>query len=178
MLRLRPYKNCDANYIVSWCNSKEIFSFWGGERFGQFPISPEIINDKYFNHNGDCIEEDNFYPLTAVDDDGPVGHFIIRYINRDNRILRFGWVIVDDKKRGQKIGRNMLKLGLKYAFDILDAERVTIGVFENNLSALHCYLSCGFHKSAILEDFVCECNGEETGVLELEILKDEFIFES
>lgn len=178
MLRLRPYKNCDANYIVSWCNSKEIFSLWGGERFGQFPISPEIINDKYFNHNGDCIEEDNFYPLTAVDDDGPVGHFIIRYINGDNHILRFGWVIVDDKKRGQKIGRNMLKLGLKYAFDILDAERVTIGVFENNLSALHCYLSCGFHKSAILEDSVCECNGEETGVLELEILKDEFIFES
>ena len=83
MLRLRPYKNCDANYIVSWCNSKEIFSFWGGERFGQFPISPEIINDKYINHNGDCIEEDNFYPLTAVDDDGPVGHFIIRYINGD-----------------------------------------------------------------------------------------------
>ena len=178
MLRLRPYKNCDANYIVSWCNSKEIFSFWGGERFGQFPISPEIINDKYFNHNGDCIEEDNFYPLTAVDDDGPVGHFIIRYINGDNHILRFGWVIVDDKKRGQKIGRNMLKLGLKYAFDILDAERVTIGVFENNLSALHCYLSCGFHKSAILEDSVCECNGEETGVLELEILNDEFIFGS
>ena len=80
MLRLRPYKKSDAEYIISWLNNEEIFSLWGGERFGQFPITPEIINDKYFNNNGDCEEKDNFYPLTAVDDDGPVGHFIIRYI--------------------------------------------------------------------------------------------------
>lgn len=176
MLRLRPYKKSDAEYIISWLNTEEIFSLWGGERFGQFPITPDIINDKYFNNNGDCEEEDNFYPLTAVDDNGPVGHFIIRYINGNNRILRFGWVIIDNNRRGQKIGQKMLKLGLKYSFEILKAERVTIGVFENNLPALHCYLSCGFHKSEILEDSLCDCNREKIKVLELEILKDEYIF--
>ena len=176
MLRLRPYKKSDAEYIISWLNNEEIFSLWGGERFGQFPITPDIINDKYFNNNGDCEEEDNFYPLTAVDDNGPVGHFIIRYINGNNRILRFGWVIIDKNIRGQKIGQKMLKLGLIYSFEILNAERVTIGVFENNLPALYCYLSCGFHKSEILEDSLCDCNGEKIKVLELEILKDEYIF--
>lgn len=176
MLRLRPYKKSDAEYIISWLNNEEIFSLWGGERFGQFPISPDIINDKYFNNNGDCEEEDNFYPLTAVDDNGPVGHFIIRYINGNNRILRFGWVIIDKNIRGQKIGQKMLKLGLIYSFEILNAERVTIGVFENNLPALYCYLSCGFHKSEILEDSLCDCNGERIKVLELEILKDEYKF--
>ena len=176
MLRLRPYKKSDADYIISWLNNEEIFSLWGGERFGQFPITPDIINDKYFNNNGDCEETDNFYPLTAVDDNGPVGHFIIRYINGNNRILRFGWVIIDNNRRGQKIGQKMLKLGLKYSFEILKADRVTIGVFENNLPALHCYLSCGFHKSEILEDSFCDCNGEKIKVLELEILKDEYKF--
>ena len=176
MLRLRPYKKSDAEYIISWLNNEEIFSLWGGERFGQFPITPDIINDKYFNNNGDCEEADNFYPLTAVDDNGPVGHFIIRYINGNNRILRFGWVIIDKNIRGQKIGQKMLKLGLIYSFEILNAERVTIGVFENNLPALYCYLSCGFHKSEILEDSLCDCNKEMIKVLELEILKDEYIF--
>lgn len=176
MLRLRPYKKSDAEYIISWLNNEEIFSLWGGERFGQFPITPDIINDKYFYNNGDCEETDNFYPLTALDDNGPVGHFIIRYINGNNRILRFGWVIIDKNIRGQKIGQKMLKLGLKYSFEILKAERVTIGVFENNLPALHCYLSCGFHKSEILEDSFCDCNGEKIKVLELEIFKDEYIF--
>lgn len=38
----------------------------------------------------------------------------------------------------------MLQLGLKYAFDILGADKVTIGVFENNESAHKCYQKVGF----------------------------------
>ena len=176
MLRLRPYKKSDADYIISWINNEDTFSLWGGERFCQFPISSDIINDKYFNNNGDCVEEDNFYPLTAFDENGPVGHFIIRYINGDKRILRFGWVIVDDKRRGQKLGKEMLTLGLNYAFNILKGDKVTIGVFENNLPALNCYLSCGFHKSEEIKESCCKFKGEDNKVLELEILKDEFEF--
>lgn len=174
MLGLRPYKKSDASYIISWLNSEEIFSLWGGERFGRYPIDSEIINDKYFNNNGDCAEEDNFYPLIAFDENGPVGHFIIRYINGDKHMLRFGWVIVDDKRRGQKIGQEMLTTGLNYAFNILKGDKVTIGVFENNIPALNCYLSCGFHKSEDLQDSVCKFNGEDIKVIELEILKSEF----
>ena len=176
MLRLRPYKKSDADNIISWLNNEDIFSLWGGERFGQFPITSDIINDKYFNNNGDCVEDDNFYPLTAVDDNGPVGHFIIRYINGDKSILRFGWVIVDDKRRGQKIGKEMLSLGLNYAFNILKGDKVTIGVFENNLPALNCYLSCGFHKTEVDKDSYCTFKGEDTKVLEMEILKSEINF--
>ena len=68
MIGLRPYKKSDASYIISWLNNEENFSLWGGERFGRYPIDTEIINDKYFNNNGDCAEEDNFYPLIAFPD--------------------------------------------------------------------------------------------------------------
>ena len=91
MLRLRPYKKSDADYIISWLNNEDIFSLWGGERFGQFPITSDIINEKYFNNNGDCVEDDNFYPLTAVDDNGPVGHFIIRYPKYKEAITGYGY---------------------------------------------------------------------------------------
>ena len=67
MIRLRPYKSCDAKNIVSWCNDEETFLMWGGERFGNFPVSEDIINRKYFDNNGDCSEEDNFYPITALE---------------------------------------------------------------------------------------------------------------
>ena len=46
---------------------------WGGERFGNFPVSEDIINRKYFDNNGDCSEEDNFYPITALEDNRAVG---------------------------------------------------------------------------------------------------------
>ena len=147
MIRLRPYKPSDAKSIVSWCKDEKTFLQWGGDHFGTFPISEDTMNHKYLHENGDCIEEDNFYPFTAFDDEGIAGHFIMRYLHGDNKILRFGWVIVDDTKRGHKYGQNMLRLGLKYAFEIMQADVVTIGVFENNISAYKCYLSAGFHRS-------------------------------
>ncbi len=175
MIGLRPYKRCDARSIVSWCKDEETFLLWGGERFGSFPISEDIMNHKYFNDNGNCVENDNFYPVIAFDDNGILGHFIIRYLNGDNRILRFGWVIVDDEKRGHKYGQKMLRLGLKYAFEIMQADKVTIGVFENNISAYKCYLSAGFHKSENAEDSFEYIHGEKWKIAELEILREEFI---
>ena len=173
MIRLRPYKPCDAKSIVSWCKDEETFLLWGGDHFGTFPISEEIMNRKYFHDNGDCTEEDNFYPVTAFDDDGIIGHFIMRYLHGDNRILRFGWVIVDDAKRGQNYGQRMLRLGLKYAFEIMQVDKVTIGVFEKNAAAYRCYLSAGFHQSPEQPESFEEILGEKWKIMELEILKEE-----
>ena len=68
----------------------------------------------------------------------------MRYLNGNNRLLRFGWVIVDDARRGKGYGTKMLQAGLKYAFDILGAAQVTIGVYENNEPAHECYQKAGF----------------------------------
>lgn len=174
MISLRPYKKCDAEKIISWLSDEKIFMLWGGDRFGDFPVTKEMINSKYFDNNGDCTEEDNFYPITAYDENGIVGHFIIRYLNGNNRIMRFGWVIVDDKRRGQKLGQKMLTLGLHYAFEILNAETVTIGVYENNIPAYRCYTAVGFHESRTIPDHFEDIEGEKWRVAELEINKNEF----
>ena len=182
MIRLKQYKRCDAGKIVSWCEDEETFLMWGGDRFGNFPITAETMNRKYFDENGDCGDEDDFYPMTAVDGGGPVGHFIIRHPGPDALVLRFGWVIVDGQKRGRGIGREMLVLGLRYAFDIMKADKVTIGVYENNLPAYRCYLSAGFREVGFREAGFAEAGesfaavgGEERRIIELEANRDEFI---
>ncbi len=165
MLRLRPYKSCDAEKISEWVKDRDVFMKWGGLLFGEFPINAGIIDDKYRLQNGGCTESDNFYPWIAFDDEnGVVGHFIMRYINGDNRILRFGWVVVDDKIRGKGYGTEMLRLGLKYAFEILNADVVTIGVYENNDRAHNCYKKLGFTDKEIVEK-------EPWNVIEMEIKK-------
>lgn len=167
-MRLRPYKSCDAKTIVEWIKDENIFLKWGGARFGSFPIEPSTINDKYYKNNGDCAEEDNFFPWSAIDDNNKiVGHFIMRYTGGDNRQLRFGWVVVDDSIRGKGYGKQMLILGLKYAFEIFKVERVTIGVFENNEPALWCYKKSGFVETEIVK-------GEPWNVVEMEILKKNY----
>lgn len=65
MLKLRPFKNCDAKKIVSWCKDEKSFRQWCSDRFENFPISEDDIIKKYVENNGDCPEEDNFFSMTA-----------------------------------------------------------------------------------------------------------------
>lgn len=145
-MRLRPYKNCDAEYIVKWIKDEVSFRKWCADRYDKYPISSEDIN----NHYDSFKDDDNFFEMTAFDDSGVVGHLIMRFTDEEKKVLRFGFVIVDDSKRGKGYGKEMLSLALKYAFEILKVEKVTLGVFENNLPAYYCYKSVGF-KDVIME---------------------------
>ena len=175
MIRLRPYKRCDAEEIVRWINDERTFLLWGGDHFGEFPINADIINDKYFDSNGDCVEPDNFYPMTALDEKGVFGHFIIRYTGGDSKHLRFGWVVVDGERRGEGLGRQMLTLGLEYAFSIMKADLVTIGVFDINTPAYRCYKSAGFTENKDAPSYNTTLLGENASIVELIITKDEFL---
>lgn len=174
MLRLRPYKSCDAEKIVAWHKDEKTFLYWGGNLIGAFPLSAEQLDDMYKNKNGLCEEADNFYPMTAFDDDGIVGSFIMRYIKGDKKKLRFGWVINDPEIRGKGYGKAMLQLGFQYAFEILKVDKVTIGVYEDNLPAYKCYQAIGFHTGGELEDHFEDVLGEKCKVVELEIKKEEW----
>ena len=158
MLRLRPNKPCDAQKIISWCQDEETFRKWGGDHFGTYPISAEIMNYVYLEKNGDCAEADNFYPLTAFDEDGICGHFIMRYLHGNNRIIRFGWVIVAPDHRGKGYGKEMLSAGIRFAREIYHAEKLSIGVLEDNDSAHYCYRSVGFKDTETVD-----------GVIEMEL---------
>lgn len=168
-LRIRQYKPCDAEHIVSWIKDEEALRKWSSDRFGEFPITSEDINNKYLDNNGDCVEQDNFYPLVAFDNSGVVGHLILRYTDAEKKIIRFGFVIVDDTKRGKGYGKQMLTLAIKYAFDIFGAEKITLGVFDNNESAYFCYKAAGFVENG--EEMFCELFGKQWRIVEMEITK-------
>ena len=133
MLRLRPYKKCDAKRIVSWIKDEISFRKWCADRYNKYPINENDINSYY-----STMEDlDTFFPMTAFDETGIVGHLIMRFIDENKKILRFGFIIVDDKKRGQGYGKEMLQLSIKYAFEILKIQKITLGVFDNNKSAYY-----------------------------------------
>lgn len=169
MLSLRPYKSCDAAVILNWCNDELTFRKWTGDRYDKFPITETDLNEKYFDCNGDCSESDNFYPFTVLDESEIIGHFILRYVNDSKKVLRIGFVILDDKKRGKGYGTEMIKLAVRYCFEIYGAEKITIGVFENNISAYKCYKKAGFSEIVTEENFYAEVCGEKWKIIELEL---------
>ena len=165
MLRLRPYKKCDAKYIVSWIKDEVSFRKWCADRYESYPINADDMN----KHYSDFDELDTFFQMTAIDESGVVGHLIMRFIDEEKKILRFGFVIVDDTKRGKGYGKELLRLAVKYAFEILRVEKITLGVFENNTSAYWCYKAAGFSDVETEEEEYYPIIGEQWKCLELEM---------
>lgn len=161
MLRLRPYKKQDAETIVSWIGDERMLRLWSGERYNKYPISAEDMNRFYM----ECEEQGDFYEMTALDETGIVGHFILRSVE-ENPFLCF--VIIDPKKRGIGYGKEMLSLALRYAFEILRVTKVSLHVFENNESAYYCYKALGF-KEAEETSETCRFMGESWNRLRMEI---------
>lgn len=165
MLGLRPYKKCDAEYIVSWIKDEVSFRKWSADRYDKYPISAEDINNYYSS----CDNSDSFWEMTAFDESGVVGHLIMRFTDAEKKILRFGFIIVDDSMRGMGYGKEMLQLAAKYAFEILKVQKITLGVFENNPSAYHCYKAVGFKDVALESPEYYHILGENWKYLELEL---------
>lgn len=161
MLRLRPYKKQDAETIVSWIEDERMFRLWSGDRYNKYPISAEDMNLFYM----ECEEQGDFYEMTALDETGIVGHFILRSVE-ENPFLCF--VIIDPQKRGIGYGKEMLSLALRYAFEILRVVKVSLNVFENNESAYYCYKALGFMEAEEKTES-CRIMGESWSRLQMEI---------
>ena len=135
-MTLRPFNINDVPTILSWCKDKHAFRLWSADRYKEFPAQPEEMLEQY--------KGDNMYPLTAVADDEIVGHLLLRYPMEDRTVVRFGFVIVDNSKRGMGYGKQMLRLAIDYVQQELGAQKITLGVFCDNHSAVECYKSVGF----------------------------------
>lgn len=68
----------------------------------------------------------------------------------------------------------MLQHALRYAFDILRVDKVTLGVFENNPAAYRCYTSVGFKDVTSDTPEYYHVLGEDWKRLELEITRKEY----
>ncbi len=170
MLRLRPYKPCDADTITTWLKSEYAFRQWSADRYEKYPITAEDMNAYYDNDK----TNPRIWGLTAFDGSGTVGHLTMRYPKDTYGEIRLGFVIVDDSRRKMGLGKEMLSLAIKYAFEILAAEKISLGVFENNIPAIKCYKSCGFKAVQTENTEKYNCMGEVWSCIEMELRREDY----
>lgn len=163
MLRLRPYKKCDGEKVVSWIREEAAFYKWSAGILGAYPITARELN-AYYEKQADS---DSYYVMSAFDENGAVGQLIMRFLDEEKKKLRFGLVIVDASRRGMGYGKEMIHLALEFAFRMLGAKQVTIGVFANNPGAFHCYKSVGFKELGEEFNQIHHLMGEDWKCIEL-----------
>lgn len=141
-ITLRPYKPMDAVKITSWLKSEYLMRQWCADRYSHYPVTPEDMNSYHERY----IDGQRSRALTMTDGEEVVGYITLRTPASDTTEQRLGFVIVDDSKRGLGLGKALVSMAVKYAFETLGATKVSLGVFENNPSAIHCYEAAGFRR--------------------------------
>lgn len=148
MLSFRDFAYTDADLILSWIDSERALRLWSADTYGEYPLNSSDIISRYelirSNHG------ENVRILMAEEDGVPAGHIVLRRLGDEKDTVRFGYIIVDSRIRGRGYGKKLLSLAEDYAIRCYGAQRLTLGVFENNLPAFKCYSSFGF----------CECSDE------------------
>lgn len=95
----------------------------------------------------------------------------MRFPNGNRDELRLGFVIINDMQREKGYGKEMVSLAIRYAFEFVKVNKVSLGVFENNLAAIRCYESCGFKKVSKEKIEAYLCMGEKWNCIEMELKK-------
>lgn len=144
-MRLRPFKPQDIDCLMKWIPDNERdFTMWSADRIS-YPPTRESLSEYYASY----VSDDSAWFMTALSDLGdPVGCLLMRKADYKSDSIHFGFIIVDRRLKIRGLGKEMLSLAIKYAFEILNMKRVTLGVFALNERALGCYKSVGMREEA------------------------------
>ena len=140
MLRLRPYKNSDAESIAGWIGNEREFDQWSAGEWGEYPLDA----DKLRTFGSTLVDNDRLFQVTICEDKRVIGYLLMQYMDEERRMMRFSSFILDPKLRGNGVGREALKLALRLAFEFLDVSRIVACILEGDESSYACYKSAGF----------------------------------
>lgn len=148
-MRLRPYRKSDFGWIEGWLLDARTHALWCAGRL-PFPLAKETFQDMMETTErewGSCG-----YVFTE-DSGRPVGFFMYN-VNVEDSSGFVSYIVVDSSLRGKGYGTQMIKLLLKYAFDITNAAVVRLNVFDVNERAKRCYEKAGFVEESFTPDAV------------------------
>ena len=149
-MEFRTYQEDDAKTILKWIKNEREFRLWSARRYENYPIIPELMNEEYKKSKLKM----EFYPMTLVENGKVIGHIVIRIPEKDENYIRFGFIIVDNKIRGKGYGKKIISEAIKYVKENFNVQKITLGVFTVNESAMKCYESMGFTTYDLHKNFM------------------------
>lgn len=123
---------------VDWLNDMEVTKYLVS---GSFPSDVEDIREYIKKANGPNTVSFAIYEKST---DRHIGNVKLDKIDWISRKAEFGIMIGDKSCWGKGYGTETTQLILKYAFDILNLEKIDLGLVEENIPAYKTYKKLGF----------------------------------
>lgn len=147
-MRLRPYiKSKDFQHIAGWIANERDHALWCANNF-PYPVAAEAFHSFLEK----TMEEWAVGAFAATDDSGKIVGFFRYSVNTESNEGFLASVIIDPDLRGKGYGSEMIRLALRYAFELTGAESVQLNVFAENQNAKRCYESLGFAQRSMTKD--------------------------
>ena len=141
-MRIRPYiDHKDHESIKTWITDERTHAMWCANL-----ISYPLEKDNFTKVMQEIAGKFGDSPYVATSDDGQLVGFFCYSVNLETNEGMLKFIMIDPKYRGKGYGREMLKLAVKYAFEITNVQAVQLNVFPENTRAKRCYESVGFRE--------------------------------
>lgn len=171
MIVLQPFTEADFSQLIAWIDNERLLKEWSGGLFS-FPLTEEKL--RWYIEDTNDLEHSDAFVYKAVDTSTgqTVGHISLGSLSTTNKAARLTRVLVGSTARGRGYCQAMIKAALAIGFDELKLHRISLGVYDFNQSAIHCYQRAGFQQEGTLRDVVRYEDGYwslvEMGILEPE----------
>jgi len=172
LIRLAYFSKEDFQQLIDWAPDASFIVQWSGSTF-TYPLTKEQL-EAYIE--GANQPEALKYIFKVIDNatNEVVGHVSLGKLDRNNYSARIGKVLVGAAdSRGKGYGAQIIHAALTFAFEKLNLHKVTLGVFDFNVSAIKCYEAAGFRRERILQD-AAKMGDEYWTLIEMAILADEW----
>jgi len=146
-VRIRPYQNKDFDTISQWIMGERSHALWCANLI-PYPLEKKGFDDLLQDVEERCGDS----PFVATSDNGKVVGFFCFSVNVNTNEGMLKFVVIDNSMRNKGYGYEMLKLAIKYAFEIAKANAVQLNVFPENLGAKKCYEKVGFKERTLTEN--------------------------
>jgi len=172
MIRLEYFERDDFPELMSWIKDEDLLVNWSGSLF-RFPLTHTSL--EWYIEGVNVIPRSKAYVYKVIETETgeSVGHISLGSISKKNKSGRISRVYVASNRRGKGYCNMMVKAILKIGFEELKLHRISLGVYDFNISAIKCYQSAGMKIEGIHRD-VLRFKNNWWSLVELSILEKEW----
>lgn len=165
---LSPLSVEDADRIAGWENDLEVALPLGDEAYLLAAVEKGVENILEALKHGWHV-----FGIVDLATDLLIGRSMLFNVNQVDRRAMFGILIGEKEFWGKGYGQEATCLTLDYAFNLLNLNSVSLGVFEFNTRAIRAYRRVGFKEIGRQRQFRIIA-GQKHDLLLMDILAGEF----
>jgi RimJ/RimL family protein N-acetyltransferase len=173
MIKLEYFGREDIPQLMEWVGESPQFLLqWSGLSM-KHPLTVDQL-ERYSVIANSADSDVLAFKVIHLESGKTIGHISLGSINRENGTARMCRVLIGDRTmKGKGIGLLMVKELLKIAFEQVKLHKVSLAVFDFNVSAIKLYEKAGFTSEGFIRE-ACRMGEDYWNYYEMSILDREW----